>query len=498
MQEIWIPELIVALFLLLHIIRPLVKKLISIDGFAWLPLPCLIIIVFLFPAYGFRPELIPLLLCSAVLSAASISWQLRDDDIYGSFRKTRLFFVVPFLLVLAASVWIALYFTPQKDTAFCAQGVFTLKTSSGTDGEKEYFLRLYTDVSDNRPSQRPLIAILPPMLGSLAAVDQVACELRDRGFTVLVSSRRGFDSPAIHISADGRKERHGIGAVEWLRRIRLYFFGNVSEKKYLWGRSMEEARKEDLFFLLSLLRENVWFEGQGRLFDFASRDAVFFAGYDAGGSALILAGDSLGSTVPEADLRFGMGSAAQYRNTPEIRIRGFIAVDSFIWSAYRLAEKEIPELPPGAGWFASVKHGINRWLLGIKPKEVSGPEKPEQTYGAFLFLAGGKKTDYRFLSISSVFEAAKGRSVLVSADGTGSLDFSDFPFRYPLIADLVRGRQNHLWEDFNAPAVTAGIIANFAAQLIGYEEGYSILSRDNELPAGILFNVKRNSPIQAE
>ncbi|MDR0655688.1 MAG: hypothetical protein LBG22_05175, partial [Treponema sp.] len=60
MSEIWIPGLFALLFLLLSLLRPLFKRLWPLEGLAWLPLLSLAISLGIYPAYGFRPETLPL------------------------------------------------------------------------------------------------------------------------------------------------------------------------------------------------------------------------------------------------------------------------------------------------------------------------------------------------------------------------------------------------------------------------------------------------------
>lgn len=490
MQELWIPEFIVGILLFLHIIRPAVKSLDSNDGFAWLPLVALIIIVICFPAYGFRPELLPLLMFAAALALFSIPRQLKEDGIYGSFRKAKFFLVFPPLLLLAVCLTAAVFFTPIKDTDYRKTGVYSLKADApDSDGKQEYFVRVYTDNDDPHPTGRPLLVLMPPSLGSLAAVDQVSGELCSLGFTVLTYTRKGFDSPAVHIPAGGNTatraagapgRRHGISPAEWFRRIRVFFSRTVTGKVYFWGKAMEDARKEDLLFLLSLLRQNPMLNESWPLFHYASRNAVFLAGFDAGGAALIFAGSSLSPYGPELN------------PLSEIRIRGLVAIESSLWSVYREAAVEIPELPPDAGWLASVKHGLNNWFLGMRPKKITGPENIPEVSFPVLFLISGRErhlaeekgAENRYFAMSGALKNSHGPAELVSVDGTIPFDFTDFPSRYPFITALLRGLDKAPWSDPDAPAGTAGIIANFAASVLERGDGGRFTVKSAAFPEG--------------
>ena len=429
MQDIWIPEALITLFLFLNILRPFIKKLRAVDGLAWLPLLALVVTAALIPAYGFRPETFPLLVYAAILTVISIAKQAGDDSKFRDFRETKLILVLPPLVILAAAAWIAFFFTPS---VYSSQAGYTQTAVNA--GEKEYLIRVYTDKADRRPSLRPLILFLPPTLGSLATIDQVSAELSDRGFTVLACS----------------SERPGISPAESFNYFRAFFSGTVSADANRRGRVLEDKRKEDLLFLLSWIRQNPRLEGNSRLFDIASRNAVFLAGHDAGGSALVLMGNSLPLT---------MGG---------IKIRGIIAIESYLWSIYREEAPEILPLPPDAGWFLSVRHGLGSWYQSAKPKRITGMAPiPELSIPLLLLVSDRslepKHADGRYSALLKIYKAARGPASLVSSDGAGPLHYSDFPVSYPIITALLSGSQKQVWNNNETPARTAEIIAAFAA-----------------------------------
>ena len=366
MQEIWIPELLIVVFLFLHIIQPLVKKLKPINGLVWLPLLASLIILALIPAYGLRPEIIPLFLFAVIMAITGFFRHQRDSVSFRVFRETNIIAVCILLVLLMAAGGLTFYFTPRKDTAFDIQGMYSQKICSGTADEKEYFLHIYSAENNNSSAKRPLLVLLPPVTGSHAVVDLVARELKNRGFTVLTYSRRNFDSPAIFIHRDGSKpDRYGINPIEQLHRLNAFTSGTVSAKANVRGRALEESRRDDAAFLLSYIRENPRI-GDVTLFDIASRDAVFLAGYDAGGSALILSSNSFAPAAAQ-----GNNLSGRFSSPGQIRIRGIIAIESPLWSLYREEAAEEPVLPPNAGWFQSVQHGFKTWLTERRPKKIS-------------------------------------------------------------------------------------------------------------------------------
>jgi len=452
----------------------------------------------LFPAYGFRPELLPLLIYAAVLTGIGISRRTKDNTLYGNIRRARLVPVIPPLVLLAAAAGMAFYFTPQKDTASATQGVYTVKASpdsvgsiAGTAGEKEYFIRIYTDENENRSAPRPLLVLLPPVLGSQAAIDEVSGELRDRGFIVLSCSRRGFDSPVVFSPDESKSERYGISPAEWFRRVHTFFSGTVSASANAEGRKLEEERKEDLLFLLSWIRQNPLLEEKTPLFSLASRDAVFLAGYDAGGSAIILLGNSFsympGFPAPAAESDYSQ--VAGHGSPPDgIRIRGLIAIESYLWSGYREEHIDVPILPADAEWLASVQYGLKRWFQEVKPKKITELGQIPELSIPVLFLVSdrGRTAAGRYRAMFRSYEKARGPAVLISADGAGPLDYSDFPVKYPLVTTLLRGHGKSLWNNPEAPARTAEIITGFAVSVLNAGRGTDHYLRNTPLSAGIM------------
>ena len=477
MQEIWIPETLIVFFLVLPVIRPHNKKLKSMEGLSWLPLLALIISLALIPAYGWRPEAFPLLVYSCVLGGINIVRFMGDNSKFRNSRG-RIFFAVPPLVLLAAA-GIAFYFTPQREMTLSVEGVSVLKAAyapGGNTGEREYHVRVYTEEAGGGFSPRPLLVLLPPVLGSAAAVDRVCCELRDEGFTVLSYARRGIDS--------SRKPRLAIGAGEWLWRFRALNSGTVSAKANARGRALEEARKEDLLFLLSWIAGNPEVKDKTTLFHYASADAIFFAGYDAGGSALVLLGNS-----PSID------------NARGIKIRGLIAIESPLWSLYREELFDDPPLPPDSPWFSSVRYGLNRWLWGIKPKKIAGLGQIPELSRPLLFLVSDrirddKYRDKKYGALRKCFDAARSSALLVSVDGAGPLDYSDFPGMYPLIAAFYSGAGKPAWnragsaEPADAPGGTARIIANFAAGALEADGSKNVSLRKMPFPKGVRVEVR--------
>ena len=459
MQEIWIPLTLITLFLFLHIIRPYIKKLRAIDGLAWLPILALLSIMALIPAYGFRPETLPLLLYSAVLTVMVIFKQINGDIKFRSFRKRKFIFVFFPLILLIAAAGTAFYFTPQKNLSLSTHGVHDLSIN-------DYEIRIYMDENDSMPNKRPLLVLLPPAFGALAAMDETAGALRDRGFTVITCARN-----------------YGVNPMEGFRLIQAFIFGNVSAGANERGRALEEKRKEDAMFILSWIRQNPRLNGGANLFNIASRDAVFIGAYDAGGSALILLGDS----AFKAGTREG---AVPGRGSGGIKICGLVAIESPLWSLYQSEVNQIPDIPADSGWFQSVRYGIRRWLLEIKQKKITGLANIPELSIPVLFLVSDWSREQNFLSsryeaLLKCYASAQGQAFMISADGAGPLDYSDFPVLYPLVTTIFGGCLKSAWNAIESPGQSAAIITYFAESVLNAGGGELWPLRNTALPAGV-------------
>jgi hypothetical protein len=110
MREIWIPEILASIFTLIFLIRPLFKGLWPLDGIAWFPILSLAVMAVLFPAYGFRPEGLPLLAYQGAMALISLRPLLAGPR--RGFHKRSPLFTFPALVFLALCTALALCFAP--------------------------------------------------------------------------------------------------------------------------------------------------------------------------------------------------------------------------------------------------------------------------------------------------------------------------------------------------------------------------------------------------
>ncbi|MDR1899978.1 MAG: hypothetical protein LBQ55_08230 [Treponema sp.] len=448
MYEIRIPELISVVFLLLSLLRPLIKGFWTLDGLIWLPFLSLTITIGIFPAYGLRPECIPLLVFALILNilnipalAAGIASRPNDD-----YRDRNLFFTVPALVLLAAVSFTALYFSPVLDPAPAAEGLRTVTVRDEAKG-REYYLRIYHP-AETAPAEpavpRPLIFLVPPVFGSVQAVDKVGGGLRDRGFAVISYSRRGFDAPAV--GEGGRK--YFISPPKYLALWRASRSGAKTAAANNLGRALEEGRGEDIAFLLPFISGNRSPEGE-TLAPEADPRSLFLAGFDAGGAVLLhLAGTA--------------GFGARYPG-----VRGIITVECRLWSGYR-AEPRDPPVPEGS-WFSRTLGAIKNQAAALRPLKIAGTGPVPRPVLPVLNLVSDRVQepgDPRYAPLRETMRNSLYPMALLSLEGAGPLDYTDYPATHPLYSALFPGRKARNFGAAEAIEKTVTVMTNFAALLL--------------------------------
>jgi hypothetical protein len=501
MQEIIIPELLIGFFMTISLLQPFIKKLWDQEGMVWFPFLALGMVIALFPAYGFRPECIPLLVygvfCAIFNLPSLVSFlnHSHNEDFLSQSHVTRIVLLVLFVPVLG----IALVFAPAPDSAVPEAGVTSTTLIDEQRGEK-FFLQIYSahdDEAGNREGDarngrnqndgegsmnnavrwkpggpRPLLVLIPPVSGSGLVIGQVCRELRDAGFTVLTYSREGFDSPAT--GSDGKV--HSLSLNKRLRLFRAEAWGRSTVAANVLGRSLEEGRRRDIVFLLDMLGQNTLLPAAGAYKPVTGAipagtnlPAVFLAGYDAGGSALL-------------GLAASPGFTARYP-----AVKGLIAVESPLFSVMT-GEELPPAPPPDDNWFIAVWSGIRGRAAALRKRRITGiGEVPLPNIPVCLILSDNvvnpRYRENRYAAVLKMFHNTAGPVVLAAAAGAGPLDYSDVPVKFPLYSVLRPGngktpRILGVPEGAHRPGETAALMTNFAAAVLEEDgRGGPVLAR---------------------
>jgi hypothetical protein len=435
MREIWIPEFLAVIFTLIFLIRPLFKGLWPLDGIVWFPLLALAITVVLFPAYGFRPEVLPLLAYQGVLALISRPLGGTRRSLY----KRSPLFTFPALALLTLFTALALYFAPLDLPPTEARLV------RGPD--RDYTLRIF----DARPPFRGAIFLIPPEFGRIRAVDSVCAALAERGFTVIGCARSGLRSP-----------------VEMARLWSSFRRGTVLKKANERGRTLEEEKRREIETILPYVRENLGILAPG-----AERGPLFLVGWGAGGSALhYLAVEQRPPAGRFASGRAGSGGALE-------GVFGLVMVESRLWSAW---EPELPADDEAAPARNPLRRGLEIagcWFARFRPEKIRGPGVVEVPAIPLLYLVSDRAFEEQDGDYGALFAGlrnARHPAALAALEGAGPLDYGDFPAEYPLYSALFPGGPAHRFGGLftrNPVEDTAAIIARFCdlAAGTGTEEG---------------------------
>jgi hypothetical protein len=492
MNEIWAPEAIITIFIIFALLRPFFKRLWALEGLLWLPLAALCITIGIFPAYGFRPECVPLLIYEIIYNFLNIPLLIsgaasRSND---DFRERGLFFTIPAFALFCAAALVMFAFSPRIPAGLTSVDIRTERIRD-ENRNRDYILRIYEPARTSRApaagvpneAEQSLIFLAPPEAGSLAAVDRICAGLRDKGFTV-ISYYRGEGLPPApeegqslffpvqrDAGLSGASGRANPAAI--YRRWRAFRKGTVLKKANEQGQVLEEEQRRDLEFVIAQVRRisAAAVPGSGGLF-FPPERPLVLAGFGAAGSAL-------------AGLAEAPDFASRFGNIP-----GMIAVESRFWSAYRSDPPVLPPAPEGASLFHRFRTGAADWFARLKVQRTSGfgrlprPPIPVLYLVSDLALAepsmpspdagpSGSGSKIRFGSnpYGAVFEILRNSSspaVMAALEGAGPLDYYDYPLSRPLYSFLFQGL-NREAKSANPAEDTASLIGNFAAMLLETE-----------------------------
>ncbi|MDR2178551.1 MAG: hypothetical protein LBP20_11025 [Treponema sp.] len=415
MREIWIPELLSSLFVLVFLVRPLFKKLWPLDGIAWFPVLALGVALSIFPAYGFRPECIPLALNHLVIVLTNLNPLFMGVRRNAWFRERGALFIVPafgFLVLVSAA---ALYFAPVPRPAVNSR-TFTLRDTGGP----VYTLHVFEGRESGMDSgeARPLIFLVPPGFGRLDAVDGICAALGERGFTVISYVRRNSMPP---------------GAL--FRFWRVFRDGTVLKKANGKGRELEAEKQAEIEFLLPYVKENL-----ASLAPAADGDALFLAGWGAGGSALAYLVSASGP-AGKGDAGSFTGPAVAPSPSGPYGARGLVVVEGRLWSSW-VAAPSPEHNAVSSNVFAAVLTKIRDWFRRLRPERVEGFDAIPQPPVPALYLVSGQapvEDEGTYAAVFAALRNSPGPAALACVEGAGPLDYSDIPVEYPVYNALLSG-----------------------------------------------------------
>ncbi|MDR3325422.1 MAG: hypothetical protein LBS82_05520 [Spirochaetaceae bacterium] len=195
MPDLGILEIVIAFFLFMPWTQAAVKEFRPAGGFARFPPIALFCVVALFPAYGFRPECLPLLILTIVDNILNVKTLKAKTARPG--RRNNPLHLLAALTFIALATIAAVAFLPTADPRSWTEAQQT--TLHDKQRNATYYVRTYRD--PQAPDDQPLIIVVPPIIGSAAIVDQFCQTLSRRGASVASIARPGLDIPASRANA---------------------------------------------------------------------------------------------------------------------------------------------------------------------------------------------------------------------------------------------------------------------------------------------------------
>ncbi|MDR0526213.1 MAG: hypothetical protein LBG79_00125 [Spirochaetaceae bacterium] len=422
MPDLFIIELIIAIFLFLPLCKPYIKAFRKVEGFLLLPPLAFICLIALFPAYGFRPECIPLLIYTAVyniLNANVLSASMAKLSYSEDTERGPLYFLVMFFLLIAVE-FIALRFLPitQTDTLVNTQSV----NVSDPLNNNKYYIRIYD--KNLKTSSKPLLIVVPPVLGSNAIVDTLCETLAGDGGMVLCFSRKDFDIPAVNEEA-----RTDFPHVSVLRKSFLSIISGTENKKAnIAGRFFESERIKDIEFIVPFAIKKYM------------PDSVRIAAFGAGGSALVLLCNN------EEFNKYGIESA--------------VIIESKLYSLLETRQADTVYNKTKGGVITNFINSVLVWVNEHREKPLEPVnETPSPLFPLEVITADTLQDENTGSNRALLAFVRKNKQVKLNVvPGTGPADFCDAPLKYPFITALLRGQTERIWQTEDSVPKTARLI----------------------------------------
>jgi len=406
----------------------------EIAGLAVLPIIALLLSIASFPAFGFRPELLPLAFFTLFSSIGSIprlsdmAHKLRTDNYDGRW----VFSLIKLMILLSVALFALLFLPKVEPVGWIAERterddtqVIITRTIELTDDVRkvEWNVNAYHSrrniIEDSNfkttKSRMPIVLVACPILGSLAFYEEYCTSLASEGFLVVAFARKiNFNSGKL------------FGAY-WDVIFSSLFSGRTIEADRVASR-MEQDLVSDFSYLLQWLKSDI---GTNKL-EYPGLDSapLSVAGFGSGGAAALMYGVQSEEYSDLVACISVEGVPASFRQT-EIRMGD-------------IKNKHTRSASVGRKVFLVIKEN----LLAVKRKigfdgYLFVGKVPESAVPNLMVVSDKigdtDNRDGRYAVLLRFLRVAKAMSALVSFEGAGFLDFTDAPRKYPVFSVFNRG-----------------------------------------------------------
>jgi hypothetical protein len=434
MRDLRVLEILVCCLLFPPLVSPFVKTLRRVDGLNWLFPLTLLIVIAIFPAYGFRPECIPLFLCALSANIVRLVSYIREtrsspDGTFNRRKPNPLRLLL--LLFLFLSTAAALYFSPSQNTALIKDGV---RTATLFDEARQtvFLARIY---GEGGIKPKGIMVVIPPLSDSFNTVDKICAAISGNGFITAVFM------PKNHTFAET--------AAETAERAWTMTAGTVFEGANHTGRLWEESRSADIRFIFANLDGVLGTDAAGN----AEVPPIFALGYGAGGAALVYAA---------SDPTFVEEYPA---------LSGIITVESRLWSLFFHKDAAPPVFSADDSWFRKTRLRVTETVKNIFPHRLNGVSPAPRLLKPALFLTEygitrGNSRDGMYAALLKTLHASDAPVLLLAARGVQVFDYTDYPAVQPLYSALAGGAGARFTGRNERVIDTARLVADFAAGVL--------------------------------
>jgi hypothetical protein len=449
MTELIIVESIIGVFLLLHIVRSYVDVFRETAGFVFFPSMALFCGIAMIPAYGVRPECLPLFLFTAVYTVlcfpSVIAFFSRLKSRSGDTGRPLLSFLAA--AVLAVSLAAAFLFSP-RDRPTADGTAKTQFTVSDFAREVDLFVSYYQGNGND------LVLVTPPVSVPLSMVEDICFAFKETGYKVLAFSRPSFDN----IATDENGETVELPVFQRIKRSMRAVNGIKTGDTT--ARQDAAEREADIRFLLSALKSNRRLRETVPYYE-----NVFLLGYGAGGAAAI-----------------GLSGTRDFlRENPAVK--AVAAIESVV-----LCDFSEPEYEPDKNLLRNIGGRIGRFFKKPPPRmeNITRPAIP------VLFVAGdgsqAKNRDRRYGAVVQTMADAEAPFLFASVNGIHAIDFSAVSRKYPVFPLFIKGKKEGVWPREDAVAnIAAYIAAFFSLAKDSPSVAYLAARLANRIPPGAVF-----------
>jgi hypothetical protein len=427
--ELAVVEALIGFFLVMPLLRPFVRLFAASDGFVFFPPAALLCAIAVIPAYGFRPECVPLLIYAVLFNFMNLKalfavfLRLKISDGEGR-NVVRLCICA---LSLSLCMGLAFKFLPapelgmsedeQNDVGQNAHVLSDAETGffklHDAERNADLFVRYYPAALSQNDNGA---VILFPPLAVPHIPKKIISRLLENGMSVIILTHPFSDS----VVDDGNGADTKASLLVRARNAMLLVSGMRDAKRVGEGRALVAERLSDLRFFLNAIK-------QGEInFSRGNFSQLFFLGYNEGGAAMV---------------EF-LSNRNELRIFPEIK--GAAVIESVMLSGVTAPEN------------TGAPENTKRFIFTPNTETPEIGAVPHSLLPV-LFIAGdsiiaGKNRYGRYVAVLQELLESPSPFIIAAVKGAHHIDFTGLKNDYPVLeldfkGEMEENEGNNFWKN---------------------------------------------------